>query len=67
MIVLGSHVFDLMRLYAGDAVFCTARVLHQGREFTRSDARKVKEQIGPVGGDEVCAQFAFANGVNTAS
>lgn len=64
MIVLGTHVFDLMRLFAGDATFCTARVLHQGREMTRSDARKVTEQIGLVGGDEVSAQFAFAGGVN---
>lgn len=64
MIVLGTHVFDLMRLFAGDATFCTARVLHQGRELTRADARKVTEQIGLVGGDEVSAQFAFEGGVN---
>ena len=64
MIVLGSHVFDLMRLFAGDAVFCTGRVMHQRRELTRADARQVKEQIGPVGGDEVSAHFAFAGGVN---
>jgi predicted dehydrogenase len=63
MIVLGSHLFDLMRLFAGDATWCTARVLHGGREITRADARRVKEQIGPVAGDEVSAQFAFANGV----
>lgn len=64
MIVLGSHIFDLMRLFAGDAAFCTARVLRQGRELTRADARMVKEQVGLVGGDEVSAQFAFAGGVN---
>jgi predicted dehydrogenase len=64
MIVLGSHVFDLMRLFAGDALHCTARVLHEGRDLTRADARKVKERIGPVGGDEVTAHFGFANGVN---
>jgi predicted dehydrogenase len=64
MIVLGTHVFDLMRLFAGDAEFCTARVLHAGRELTRADARKVKERIGPVAGDEVTAQFGFANGVD---
>ena len=63
MIVLGSHLFDLMRLFAGDATWCTARVLHGGREITRADARPVKEQIGPVAGDEVSAQFAFAKGV----
>ena len=64
MIVLGTHVFDLMRLFAGDVTFCTARVLQSGRELTRADARKVKERIGPVAGDEVTAHFGFANGVN---
>lgn len=63
MIVLGSHVFDLMRLFAGDASWCTARVLQGGREITRADARKVKERIGPVTGDEISAQFAFPKGV----
>jgi len=63
MLVLGTHLFDLMRALAGDPAWCTARILHQGRDFVRSDARKVKEQIGPVGGDEIEAQFAFANGV----
>jgi len=63
MLVLGSHLFDLMRLFAGDAVWCTARVLQGGRDITRADARRVKEQIGPVAGDEVSAQFAFARGV----
>ncbi len=64
MIVLGSHLFDLMRLFAGDALSCTARALHQGRDITAADARRVKEQIGPVAGDEIMAQFAFANGIN---
>lgn len=63
MLVLGTHLFDLMRSLAGDPVWCTARILHRGREFERSDARTVKEQIGPVGGNEVEAQFAFPNGV----
>ncbi|HZJ17749.1 MAG TPA: Gfo/Idh/MocA family oxidoreductase [Chthoniobacteraceae bacterium] len=64
MIVLGTHVFDLMRLFAGDVEFCTARVLQGGRELTHADARKVKERIGPIAGDEVTAQFGFTNGVN---
>lgn len=63
MIVLGSHLFDLMRLFAGDAAWCTARVLQGGRDIARADARKVNEQIGPVAGDEISAQFAFAKGV----
>ena len=63
MIVLGSHLFDLMRFFAGDALWCTARVLHQGREVTGADARSVREQVGPVAGDEVVAQFGFDRGV----
>jgi predicted dehydrogenase len=65
MIVLGSHLFDLMRLFAGDAQWCTARVLQSGRDITRADARNVKEQIGRVAGDEVSAQFGFAGVIGT--
>jgi predicted dehydrogenase len=64
MIVLGSHLFDLMRLFAGDPLWCSARVLSQGHDITRADARRVNEQIGPVAGDSVQAHFAFPNGVN---
>jgi predicted dehydrogenase len=63
MLVLGTHQFDMLRSLAGDPAWCTARILHQGREFTRADARTVKEQIGLVGGTEIEAQFAFPNGV----
>jgi predicted dehydrogenase len=64
MLVLGSHLFDLTRFFAGDARWCTARVLHQGRDVTPADARLVKEQIGPVAGDEITAQFSFDRGVD---
>lgn len=64
LIVLGTHLFDMTRLFAGDPLTCTARVTHQGRDITRADARAVKEQIGPLAGDEVSAQFSFDGGVN---
>lgn len=64
MVVLGTHVFDLMRLMAGDPGSCTARVLWKGRDITRADARAVKDNVGLVAGDEVIAQFAFARGVH---
>ncbi|MEO6182800.1 MAG: Gfo/Idh/MocA family oxidoreductase, partial [Verrucomicrobiota bacterium] len=63
MLVLGTHLFDLLRNLVGNPVWCTAQILHQGREFNRGDARTAKEQIGFVGGDEVEAQFAFPKGV----
>jgi predicted dehydrogenase len=64
MMVLGSHLFDLLRLLAGDPLSCTARVLQAGRDITRADARLVKDNVGLVAGDSVFAQFAFARGVN---
>ncbi len=64
MMVLGTHLFDLIRLFAGDALWCTARVQQQGRDITAADARVTKDFIGPVAGDEIQATFAFANGVN---
>jgi predicted dehydrogenase len=66
MLVLGTHLFDMLRNLVGDPAWCSARILHQGVEFTKADARTVKEQIGLVGGNEIEAQFAFANGVTAA-
>jgi predicted dehydrogenase len=64
LLVLGVHLFDLMRFFAGDAHWCTARVLQNERPVTRQDARPATEGIGLVLGDELSAQFAFARGVN---
>lgn len=60
LIVLGVHVMDLMRLFAGaDPASCTARITHEGRAITVADARAAGEQIGPVAGDTVQAQYYF--------
>ena len=64
MMVLGSHLFDLMRLFLGDPLDCSARVLWQGRDITPADRRLVTDNVGYVAGDQVFAQFAFRNGVN---
>jgi len=64
LLVLGTHLFDLMRLFAGDAEWCTSRVQTKGRDITALDGRKVLEGIGLVAGEEVYAQFGFAKGVN---
>jgi len=63
MLVLGVHLFDLMRFFAGEAAWCVAQATWKGHEITRADARKATEGIGPVAGDEIHAQFGFANGV----
>jgi predicted dehydrogenase len=64
LLVLGVHLFDLMRMFAGEPQWVTSRVLDKGRDITVADARTVKEQIGPVAGDEIFATLAFPNGVN---
>lgn len=64
MMVLGTHLFDLMRMFAGDPQSCSARVLWQGRDIVPTDGRLVKDNVGLVAGDEVFAQFSFAKGVN---
>ena len=64
LLVLGVHLFDLMRLFAGEPHWCSARVLQGGREVTMADAHAATEGIGPVAGNAIFAQFAFPNGVN---
>ena len=64
LMVLGTHLFDLMRLFAGDPLWCSARVLAQGRDVTLADARRVRDDVGRVAGDQVHAQFAFGGGIH---
>lgn len=63
LLVLGVHLFDLMRLFAGNPRSCEAVVLETGRPATRADAHPATEDIGPVLGDQIAAQFTFDNGV----
>jgi len=64
LMVLGTHIFDLMRLFAGDPLSCAARVLWKGRDIALADARSVKDDVGLLSGDEVTAEFSFGRGVN---
>ena len=64
LMVLGSHIMDLMRCFAGDPLWCSARVLVDGRDATAADARLVADNVGPVAGNEVFAHFAFPAGIN---
>jgi predicted dehydrogenase len=64
LIVLGIHLFDLMRMFAGDALWCTARVTQDGRDIQLADAHEATENIGPIAGHEIQAQFGFAHGIN---
>ena len=64
LMVLGTHLFDLMRMFAGDPLWVGGRVLQQGRPVTVSDRRRVKDDVGWVAGDQVFAQFGFPGGMH---
>ncbi len=63
LMVLGTHIVDLMRLLAGDARWCFARVLHNGDAVSKADVREGSEGIGPLAGDQLHATYGFDKGV----
>jgi predicted dehydrogenase len=64
--VLGTHTFDLMRLLAGDAKWCSARINVGGRKAVAADVRPLGEGIGSGVGDHITANYGFA-GLTTGS
>lgn len=60
LMVLGTHVMDLMRLFAGDPKWCFARVSNGGKPVTISEVREGAEGIGPLAGDEIHATYRFS-------
>jgi predicted dehydrogenase len=64
MMVLGSHLCDMLRFFLGDPRWVSAHVTVDGREIAGKDAKEASEPIGPVAGNQVAAMFAFSNGVH---
>ncbi|MFO1095279.1 MAG: Gfo/Idh/MocA family oxidoreductase [Planctomycetaceae bacterium] len=60
--VLGSHVLDLMRFFAGDPETCTATVLNKGHLATQADVKAGNEGIGPLTGDAITAMYRLPEG-----
>ncbi len=60
LMVLGTHVMDLMRFFGGDPQSCFAQVHANGRPITKADVRAGAEGIGPLAGDEIHAVYRFA-------
>lgn len=63
MMVLGTHCMYMMRYFAGEPLWCTARVLEKGKEITVESRRAATEPLGPIAGDTIHATYAFPNGV----
>lgn len=63
LVVLGTHIFDAMRQFAGDPRWCQATAMVDGRVAGRGDIREATEPLGPVVGDSIQAVFGFDGGV----
>jgi len=59
LMVLGSHTFDLMRFLVGNPTWCFARIQQGDRKALPADVRSGGEQIGPILGDHIVAQYGF--------
>ncbi len=63
LLVLGTHIFDLMRFFAGEARWCFGRVLARGKPATKADVTPAGEGGGWIVGDHITACYGFDKGV----
>ena len=63
MMVLGTHLFNLLRYFVGDVAWMTARVTQDGRDIAAGDVHEANEPIGPIAGNRIHSFFAFESGV----
>ena len=62
--VLGTHMLDSMRFFAGaDVAWAYGHVTRDGKEVTAGDIYEEQEGIGHTAGNRVWAYYAFKNGV----
>lgn len=67
LMVLGTHIMDLMRFIAGDARSCYAQVGVVGKQgvapITKADLREGGEGMGLIAGNHINAMYKFDRGV----
>lgn len=64
MIVLGTHIFNMMRFFVGDVAWMQSHVTANGKEIAYGDDHKPTEPVGPVAGDSINSYFAFKSGAS---
>jgi len=57
LMVLGTHIMDLMRFFAGEPQWCFACVRDGRKSVTKNEVRDGAEGIGPLAGDEIQAMY----------
>jgi predicted dehydrogenase len=63
LIVLGSHILDMMSYFAGEPAWAHAHIMQQGRDVAVDDIRPGDEGVGPIVGDSIVSHYAFQSGV----
>lgn len=63
LVVLGTHILDLMNFLFGKPESLFAEVLCSGRHLRRTERSETKEAIGPVAGDDIFAGIRYPGGV----
>lgn len=64
LVVLGSHIFDMLRIFLGDPAWVFAHVTSRGEELGFDHLGTPTEPIGPIAGRQMAAMFAFAGGLH---
>jgi len=62
LMVLGTHIMDLMRFFTGDARWCHSRIWQGDKRAQKGDVREGGEGMGPILGDRLHAQYGFDKG-----
>jgi predicted dehydrogenase len=62
LMVLGTHIMDLMRFLSGDAHWCLSEVRQNGKPATKQDVHEGGEGMGPILGDHIQATYGFDRG-----
>ena len=62
-LIHGTHMFDLMRWFAGAARWVHARVCAGGRDARPGDVHEGAGNVGPIVGDDIVVGVGFDHGV----
>ena len=64
LIVLGTHILDVICFLFGQPESVSAEVLIDGKPVQPGELMRTVEPVGPVAGDTVLASFRFPNGMH---
>jgi predicted dehydrogenase len=63
LMVLGTHIMDMMRAVAGDPLWAFGHIRQGNRDITTTDVKEKSDGLVPMAGDNLTGYFAFPDGV----